>query len=283
MEKDAAHLDQAHVEDLVRRALAEDLGEAGDITSKRVVRIDQPARARIFSKQDGVLAGSPIAEAVFHAVDRSTQIEWQVPEGSRLFGDTEIARVQGRARAILAGERVALNFLQHLSGVASLTAKYAEVCERHGVKLLCTRKTVPGLRMVQRYAVAMGGGHLHRAGLFDAILIKSNHQKLAGGTAEAVTRMKANPNLHAEVEVSTLEELEQAIQAGADRLLLDNAETSLIKEAVARTRGKIFLEVSGGVTLRNIASIARLKPDAISVGAITHSAPSIDMALHVLP
>lgn len=282
MHRNRGALDPSHLEDLVRRALAEDLGDAGDITSKRVVRIDQPAKARILAKQEGILAGRPVAEAVFHAVDRSTHIEWQVPEGGNFLSHTEIAKIHGRARAILAAERVALNFLQHLSGVATLTAKYAQACSRHGVKLLCTRKTLPGLRAVQRYAVTIGGGELHRAGLFDAILIKTNHETLAGGLTEAVRRMKANPHLSAEVEVSTLEELDQAIAAGADRLLLDNADPPLIKEAVARTKGKIFLEVSGGITLKNIASIARLKPDGISVGAITHSVSSIDMALHVL-
>lgn len=283
MERNEEVLDPAYLEDLVRRALSEDLGGAGDITSKRIVRIDQPAKARIFAKQEGILAGRPVAEAVFHAVDRSVDIQWKVREGSSLFPETEIAILRGRARAILAAERVALNFLQHLSGVATLTTKFSTVCSKHGVKLLCTRKTLPGLRAAQRYAVSVGGGHLHRAGLFDAVLIKTNHEKLAGGLVEAVKRMKAHPNISAEVEVSSIEELEQAMAAGADRLLLDNADPATIKEAVARTRGKIFLEVSGGVTLKNVASIARLKPDAISVGAITHSAPALDLALHVLP
>lgn len=283
MDRNTGKLDPSHVEDIVRRALAEDLGEAGDITSKRVIRIDQPANARLFAKQEGILAGRPLAEAVFDAIDRSLRIEWEVEEGGPLSPGTEIAMIRGRARAILAGERVALNFLQHLSGVASLTEKYVRTCSKHGVKVLCTRKTLPGLRAVQRYAVTVGGGELHRAGLFDAILIKANHERLVGGVTRAVTRMKANPHLSAEAEVSTLEELEQAISAGADRLLLDNADPPLIKEAVARTKGKIFLEVSGGVTLKNIASIARYKPDAVSVGALTHSAQSIDMALHLHP
>lgn len=283
MERNSGALDASQVHDLVQRALAEDLGEAGDITSKRIVRIDQPAKATIFSKSEGVLAGSPLAEAAFHQVDRSIEVEWAAAEGDRLYPDSNIATVKGRARAILAAERVALNFLQHLSGVATLTAKYAEACSKHGVKLLCTRKTLPGLRAVQRYAVTVGGGSLHRAGLYDAILIKTNHEKLAGGLAEAVSRMKANPNISAEVEVSTLDEVELAMEAGADRLLLDNADPPLIKQAVALTKGRIFLEISGGVTLKNVASIARLKPDAISVGAITHSAPSLDIALHVVP
>ncbi|MGI8425893.1 MAG: carboxylating nicotinate-nucleotide diphosphorylase [Actinomycetota bacterium] len=274
-------LDRSELDELVRRALAEDLGDAGDITTKRIIRIDQPGKGRIVCKQAGILAGRPVADAVFNAVDRSLVIEWLAEEGSEILPGTDLALLHGRARAIFAAERVALNFLQHLSGVATVTSKYAEPCLKYGVKLLCTRKTLPGLRTVERYAVAVGGGQMHRAGLFDAILIKSNHSKLAGSLGEAVRRTKANPNLSAEVEVSDMEGLEEAIEAGADSILLDNAGLDLIKKVVARTRGNIYLEVSGGVSLKNIAAIARLKPDAISVGALTHSAPSIDLALHM--
>lgn len=275
-------LNRAEIEDLVRRALAEDLGEAGDITTKRIVRIDQPATAVITSKQDAVLAGSPVAEAVFHAVDQSLQVKWLVEEGAPLVAGLDVARISGRARAILAAERVALNFLQQLSGVATLTSSFVKVCEPHRVAVLCTRKTVPGLRAVQRYAVAVGGGALHRAGLFDEILIKENHEKLAGGIEKALRRTKANPNLRAEVEVETIEELKEAMAAGADRILLDNADLPTIKQAVAVTKHEVFLEVSGGITLKNLASIARLKPDAVSVGALTHSAPAIDLSLSIV-
>jgi len=274
-------LDRIELDALVRRALAEDLGDAGDITTKRIIRIDQPGKGRIVCKQDGRLAGRPVADAVFNAVDKSLAVEWLLDEGAVLRPGAEVALLHGRARAIFAAERVALNFLQHLSGVATITAKFAESCDKYGVKLLCTRKTLPGLRTVERHAVAVGGGQMHRAGLFDAILIKSNHEKLAGGITEAVHRTKANPNLSAEVEVCDMDELEEAIQAGADGILLDNAGPDLIKKAVARTKDQIYLEVSGGVSLRNINAIARLRPDAISVGAITHSAPSIDLALHM--
>lgn len=275
------HLDRNELEDLARKALAEDLGEAGDITSKRIVRIDQPGRARIIAKSDGILAGIPVADAVFAAVDRGLSVEWRTSDGATVEPGMLLAELQGRARAILAAERVALNFLQHLSGVATLTSQFVERCTPHGVRVLCTRKTVPGLRPVQRYAVAVGDGHLHRAGLFDAILIKTNHMRLSGGITEALKRTKANPNLEAEVEVRDLAELEEAISGGADRILLDNADVKTIAAAVKATRGRVFLEISGGVNLENIESIAKLKPDAISIGRITHSAPAMDISLEV--
>lgn len=275
-------LDRAELDDLARRALAEDLGDVGDITSKRIVRIDQPGRAEIIAKAEGILAGVPVAAAVFEAVDKGLQIDWKLTDGAKLAPGDVIAMVSGRARAILAGERVALNYLQHLSGVATLTARFVEICTKHGVRVLCTRKTIPGLRAVQRHAVAIGGGKLHRAGLYDAILIKNNHEKLSATITEAIKRTKANPNLQAEVEVGTIAELTEAMEAGADKILLDNAELEVIKEAVKLTRGKVFLEVSGGINLSNVEKIARCKPDAVSIGMITHSPTAIDIALHVL-
>lgn len=274
-------LDRAELDDLARRALAEDLGEVGDITSKRIVRIDQPGRARILAKSHGILAGIPVAETVFRVVDRSLKIDWRATDGSVLEPGFVVADIGGRARAILAAERVALNFLQHLSGVATMTAAFVDRCSKYGVRVLCTRKTLPGLRAVERYAVTVGGGHLHRAGLYDAILIKTNHERLSGGIGETLRRTKANPNLVAQVEVATIEELEEAMSAGADSILLDNAGEQTIAEAVARTRGKVFLEISGGITLQEVESIAKLKPDAISVGRITHSAPAVDLSLEM--
>lgn len=274
-------LNSAELDEVVRRALAEDLGEAGDVTTKRIVRIDQPAKAKIIAKSPGVLAGGPVAEAVFHAIDRGVIVDWRVREGEEVEAGTTVANVAGRARAILAAERVALNFLQHLSGVATQTAEFVSVCRKHGVQVLCTRKTLPGLRGLQRYAVTVGGGKLHRAGLFDAILIKNNHEKLAGGVSQAVKRVKAVPNLEIEAEVADLYELRDAMEAGADRILLDNADLETIKEAVAITKGKVFLEISGGISLDLAKKIARLKPDAISVGRITHSVKAVDLALHI--
>lgn len=275
-------LDRPALLDLARRALAEDLGEVGDLTSKRIVRIDQPGKAQIVAKSEGTLAGAPVAEAVFHFIDKTLKIEWLIAEGGRLEPGLVVAEISGRGRAILAAERVALNFLQHLSGIATLTGRFVEICSKHNVSVLCTRKTLPGLRAVERYAVTVGGGQLHRAGLFDAILIKTNHEKLAGGIGEAVKRTKANPNLEAEVEVTSLDELDEAMTAGADRILLDNADLKTIAGAVKQTRGKIFLEVSGGITLKNVEEIARLQPDAVSVGALTHSAVAVDLALRIV-
>jgi nicotinate-nucleotide pyrophosphorylase (carboxylating) len=275
-------LEEANLQELVRRALSEDLGEQGDITSKRIVRIDQPGRARILAKSKGLLAGAAVADAVFHAIDKTVAIDWKVTDGEALRAGLTVAEISGRARAILATERVALNFLQHLSGIATVTAEFVNKCAKYGVRVLCTRKTLPGLRAVERYAVSVGGGSLHRAGLYDAILIKTNHEKLAGGIAEAVRRTKANPAIEAEVEVRNLIELKDAMEAGADRILLDNADLKTIEKAVKATRDKVFLEISGGVTLENIGPIARLKPNAISVGRITHSAPAVDLSLEIL-
>ena len=281
----AAHVppppDQLELEELARRALAEDLGQAGDITSKRIVRAELPARARILAKSPGILAGTAIAAAVFRAVDPALAVDWKLGDGAALAPDLTVAELSGRARAILAGERVALNFLQHLSGVATLTAAFVAEAEPHGVKILCTRKTVPGLRRLERDAVAAGGGTRHRAGLYDAILIKTSHIALAGGIAEAVRRARANPPMPVEVEVRTAEELEEALEAKAEWVLLDNAGPTQIAAAVARTRGVASLEVSGGVSLATVGAIAALHPEAISVGALTHSAPAVDLALHI--
>lgn len=265
--------------DQVQAALAEDLGDAGDITSSAVVGSTQTARARIVGKSSGILAGIPLVEEVFRQVDPSIEIAWSVSEGEPIVPGTVIASLSGKARSILAGERVALNFLQHLSGVATATAELAQICRRHGVRLLCTRKTLPGLRSAQRYAVQLGGGSLHRAGLYDSVLIKTNHTKLAGGISRAIRRAKAFSDNTIEVEVTSIEELEEALKAGADSVLLDNADLKTIELAVHAVSGRAFLEISGGVTAENIADIAKLRPDGISVGRITHSVAALDMAL----
>lgn len=267
---------------LVHRALVEDLDDAGDVTSENILEPGQAAKAWIVSKAVGVLAGTNVAEAVFLKMDPALAIEWEIDEGALLEPGAIIGEITGSARSILAAERVALNFLQHLTGVATLTAAFVDACRPHGVQLLCTRKTIPGLRAVQRYAVAVGGGSLHRAGLYDAILIKTNHCKLAGGITEAVRRAKAKSGLAVEVEVETLAELKEAAEAGAERVLLDNADLNIIADAVREKPEGLFLEVSGGVSLDNVEAIAALRPDAISVGKITHSAPAIDLALHVI-
>ena len=265
----------------MRRALAEDLGQAGDLTSKRIVRAELPSRGRIVAKGSGILAGTEVAATVFRLVDPALHVAWALADGAALSPGDTVAELAGRARAILAGERVALNFLQHLSGVATTTAAYVAKCAPYGVAVLCTRKTIPGLRSPERAAVAAGGGELHRAGLYDAILIKTSHIRLAGGIAEAMRRARAQPRLPVEVEVTSPAELDEALQAEAETILIDNAGLDAIAAAVAATRGRAFLEVSGGVTLANVGAIAALRPDAVSVGALTHSAPAVDLALRI--
>lgn len=274
-------LDPTALRLLVQRSLIEDLSDAGDVTSDNILAADQTASARILAKSGGVLAGRPVAEAVFRKMDDTLEISWLVEDGDRMEPGTEVASIAGRARSILAAERVALNFLQHLSGVATATAAFVAECAPHGVQLLCTRKTLPGLRAVQRYAVAAGGGSLHREGLYDAILIKTNHCRLAGGIGEAVRRAKSRSALQVEVEVRTIDEMNEAAAAGAERVLLDNAAPELVAAAVAAKPDGLFLEVSGGVSLDNVGAIAALRPDAISVGRITHSVAAVDLALHI--
>lgn len=274
-------IDPAGLRLLVQRALIEDLADTGDVTSDNILAPDQQAEATVVAKSSGILAGSPVAEAVFFKMDEALQIEWAVEDGGRLEAGTEVARIAGRARSILAAERVALNFLQHLSGVATTTAAFVAACAPHGVDLLCTRKTLPGLRSVQRYAVAVGGGSLHRAGLYDAILIKTNHCRLAGSITQAVERAKSRGNPPVEVEVRNLEEMAEAAEAGAERVLLDNASLETVRRAVAAKPAGLVLEVSGGVSMDTVGDIAALGPDAISVGRITHSVAALDLALRI--
>ncbi|MEX2587244.1 MAG: carboxylating nicotinate-nucleotide diphosphorylase [Actinomycetota bacterium] len=274
-------LDRKQLRLLVQRTLVEDLADAGDVTSDSILDSGRPGSAALLAKSELVLAGLPVADAVFRQMDSELDIEWTVSDGARLAPGDTVGRVSGMVHSIMAAERVALNFVQHLSGVATLTSKFVGICRPHGVQLLCTRKTIPGLRAVQRYAVGVGGGNLHRAGLYDAILIKTNHCKLVGSIEEAVRRAKKRSDAEVEVEVTNLQELHQAARAGAERVLLDNADVDVIAEAVEAKPKSLFLEVSGGIDLDTAASIAACRPDAISVGRITHSAPAADLALHV--
>jgi nicotinate-nucleotide pyrophosphorylase (carboxylating) len=280
--RDLPELDPAELDRLIGAALAEDLDGAGDVTSEAIVDADRLATARILAKSHGILAGAPVADRTFKRLDPSVEIEWLASEGGHLEPGEAVARLHGLARPMMAAERVALNFMQHMSGVATLTAAFVSASAGHPVKILCTRKTLPGLRAVERYAVAAGGGSLHRAGLFDAILIKTNHSRISGGILEAVRRAKAASSTSVEVEVRNLGELEDAIAAGADWALLDNADVETIRGAVALAKGRAGLEISGGVSLDSVGSIAALGPDAISVGKLTHSASAVDMALQVL-
>ncbi|MGB9791814.1 MAG: carboxylating nicotinate-nucleotide diphosphorylase, partial [Thermacetogeniaceae bacterium] len=253
------------------------------VTTDSLVPEDARAEAVIYSKERGVLAGLDVAERVFRTLDPGVRMEKLLSDGCLLEPRKPIARVAGSARALLTGERVALNFLQRLSGIATATRRLAELIDGTGARLVDTRKTAPGLRLLEKYAVRVGGGYNHRTGLFDGILIKDNHIKVAGGIAEAVRRVRSSAphTLRVEVEVEDLEQLEEAVRAGADAVLLDNMPVAMIREAVRRYKGRILLEASGGITSQNIREIAEAGVDLISVGAITHSAPALDISMDI--
>jgi nicotinate-nucleotide pyrophosphorylase (carboxylating) len=270
------------LDDQIQRALAEDLGETGDITSNAVVPAGAQCRATAISRMEGVVAGLPVFARAFELIDSSVEAELLVEDGMGVDADVPIVNVSGPARSVLAGERVALNFLQHLSGVASLTRRYVEACEGTASSVLCTRKTLPGLRALERYAVVQGGGVLHRAGLYDAVLIKDNHLRLAGNVTEAVSlaRDGAPAGTKIEVEVETLDQLQEALAAEPDQILLDNMALEDVKRAVELSSGReVALEVSGGVSLDTIGGFAAAGELLISVGRITHSAPALDISL----
>ena len=271
------------MDDLIDRALAEDLGDA-DLTSQAVVPADTGARARIEQKAPGVIAGLDLAGAVFRRVDPALQWKACADEGSwRERGG--VAEVTGAARSILGGERVALNFLGHLSGVATLTARFVRAVEGTGARILDTRKTTPGLRELEKRAVVAGGGENHRLGLFDAVLVKENHARLAGGVGEATARALAGApeDVRVEVECSDLVEVSAALDAGAGRLLLDNMQPEGLREAVRLADGRAELEASGGITLESVRAVAETGVQFISVGALTHSAPALDVSLQLEP
>jgi nicotinate-nucleotide pyrophosphorylase (carboxylating) len=267
--------------DLVRRALEEDVG-AGDVTTDATVPPEARARATIVQKAPGVVYGLDAAEAVFASLDPAARCERLVAEGLWREEGGPVLAVEGLARALLTGERTALNFLGHLSGVASMAARAARAVEGTGARVLDTRKTTPGLRALEKAAVAAGGARNHRAGLHDAILIKENHIAAAGGIAQAVASARAAaPELAGtlEVEVRDSEEIEQALAAGAPRLLLDNMDDTQLRAAVAQVAGRAQLEASGGVTLDTLRERAATGVEWISMGALTHSAPALDLSL----
>jgi nicotinate-nucleotide pyrophosphorylase (carboxylating) len=266
---------------LVARALQEDVG-SGDITTQATVAPGTRARALITQKAPGVIYGLEAAERTFAALDPDARIERLVPEGVWREEGGPVMSIAGLARALLTAERTALNFLAHLSGVATLAARAARAVEGTGAKVLDTRKTTPGLRTLEKQAVAAGGASNHRRGLYDAILIKENHIAAAGGIAEAVARARAAaPELAdaLEVEVRNPEEIEQALAAGAPRLLLDNMDERALRAAVAQVAGRAELEASGGVTLQTLRSRAETGIEWVSMGALTHSAPALDLSL----
>jgi nicotinate-nucleotide pyrophosphorylase (carboxylating) len=267
------------MQELIDRALSEDLG-SGDVTSLAVVPQDATARARIEQKAPGVIAGLRAAESVFRRVDPALRWHTHVSEGEWREGGL-VAEVAGSARSILAGERVALNFLGHLSGVATLTARYVKAVDGTGARILDTRKTTPGMRALEKQAVLAGGGHNHRVGLFDAMLLKENHEALGGGVGEATRRAlaAASDGMKVEVECATLDEVDEALEAGAASILLDNMSLEELRAAVEKARGRAETEASGGVNLETVRAIAETGVDWISVGALTHSAPALDLSL----
>jgi nicotinate-nucleotide pyrophosphorylase (carboxylating) len=270
-------------DELVARALAEDVG-SGDVTSEVTVPADARARARVYQKAPGVIYGLGYAELAFLALAPGARFISLTPEGVWRPAGGEVLEVRGPARALLAAERTALNFLGRLSGIATLTARCVREVEGTGARILDTRKTTPGLRMAEKAAVYFGGGTNHRIGLFDEILIKENHAAAAGGVGEAVRRARAQrPDLPVEVEVRSLAELDEALAAGAPRIMLDNMDLATMREAVARTAGRASLEASGGVTLETLREIGETGVQFISVGALTHSAPALDLSLLLEP
>jgi nicotinate-nucleotide pyrophosphorylase (carboxylating) len=273
-------LDPSVYRDLVRCALAEDLG-SGDITTEAIVPAGLPARGLFLAKRTCVLAGLDVAREVFAQVDAA--VEWVAfkRDGDLCEADDTLARVQGPAAALLAAERTALNFLQHLSGIATLTRRFVEAAGST-LTVLDTRKTLPTLRGLEKYAVRCGGGTNHRVGLFDAVLIKDNHIRLAGGMGEAVRRARAaRPGLTIEVEAQSLEDVDMALEAGAEAIMLDNLDDVTMAEAIARVARRARVEISGGVTLDRMPALATLGADCVSVGALTHSAPAADISLEM--
>jgi len=267
----------------IRNALAEDIG-SGDVTTNSIVPPDARMSGRIIAKQAGVIAGLDVAAATFSLLDRGVKFLPHIEEGKCVENRQVLADLSGAARALLTGERTALNFLGRMSGVATLTRQFVEAAAGTKAVILDTRKTAPGLRLVDKLAVRRGGGQNHRVGLYDMILIKDNHIDFAGSLAEAVSRARgAGNSLQVEVEARTLEDVRAALELGVERILLDNMSTKMMSEAVTLTNGRAKLEASGNVTLENVRKIAETGVDFISIGALTHSARVFDVSLNFTP
>ncbi len=274
-------LTDTDIQDNVRAALAEDIG-SGDITAA-LIPASATATARVITREDGILCGRAWVDAVFAAVDPSLRPEWAAAEGDRIAADSTLFTVRGPARALLTAERSALNFLQLLSGTATRCHHYASLVAGTGVRLLDTRKTIPGLRNAQKYAVRCGGCHNHRMGLYDAFLIKENHISACGGIAAAVREARSvAPGKPVEVEVESLDELQQALTAGADRVMLDNFSLQDMRDAVAVVAGRLELEASGNITEANLRSVAETGVDFISIGALTKDTRALDLSMRLL-
>lgn len=269
------------LEPLVRHALREDLGRAGDLTSDSIVPVTARARLRLVAREAGVLAGLDMARMAFRLMDEGIELRAQLEDGARLMPGDVIAVLDGPARTILSSERVALNFLGHLSGVATATASIADAIREYGTRVSCTRKTMPGLRAVQKYAVRVGGGSNHRYGLDDAVLIKDNHIAVAGSVREAVLRARAGVGhmVRIQLEVDTLDQLEQGLALGVEAVLLDNMSIDTLKQAVKLVNGRAITEASGRITAQTAAAVAQTGVNLIAVGWLTHSASVLDIGL----
>ena len=269
------------LKEFIEKALAEDLG-SGDVTSEATIPAESTSEAVLLAKQNLVLAGIEVSREVFFILDPTIQFTLFAKDGDIIHAGTEIARLSGNTRALLAGERVALNLLQHMSGIATLTAKYVEKLKGLKAEVLDTRKTLPGLRQLEKNAVRMGGGKNHRMGLYDMILIKDNHIKAAGGITKAIAsvRMKTG-NLRIEVETKTIDEVREALAAKADIIMLDNMPIDVMRGAVKMIEGRALVEASGNVTLETVRNIAETGVDFVSSGSLTHSAPAADISMKI--
>ena len=274
------HMDPALYREIVKAALAEDVG-SGDVTTSATVDALLTARGVFLAKADCIVAGLEVAIEAFRQLDAGVRADIGSPDGSVCRAGDSIATVTGSARALLVGERTALNFLQRLSGIATRTRRFVDAADGR-ITILDTRKTTPLLRALEKYAVRVGGATNHRVGLFDAVLIKDNHVSLAGGVVAAIERARrARPDLRIEVEAQTLGEVDQALAAGADTILVDNMTTRDIRAAVSRAKGRAKVEISGGVTLERIPELATTGADYVSIGALTHSAPAVDISFEI--
>jgi len=269
------------LERLVELALAEDVGD-GDVTTEALVPADLRCSAQLFVEEPGVVCGAELAGAVFRALDDSVGVETVLADGTAVTGYALVAELEGPARAVLTGERTALNLLGRLSGIATLTRQFADAVAGTRATILDTRKTTPGLRALEKYAVRCGGGANHRAGLYDAVLVKENHLRIAGGIAPAVAALRARWDGPIEVEAETLAEVGEALEAGVERILLDNMSPAEISAAVDLVDGRAELEASGGISLGNVHAYAATGVDFISIGALTHGARSLHVSLDVL-
>ncbi len=279
-----ARLSPLLVEDAVARALKEDLGDAGDITTNATIPAAANAKAVIAARKPGVIAGVDLGLAAFRLADPAIRVSIEKDDGARAQKGDAVLSIEGPARGVLSAERVALNFMGHLSGIATATAALVDAVEGTGAKIACTRKTTPGLRAFEKHAVRCGGGHNHRFGLYDAVMIKDNHIAAAGDIAKALAAARASVGhmVKIEIEVDGLEQLEEALANGADVVLLDNMAPADLKRAVAINKGRAVLEASGNVTLETVRAIAETGVDVISSGWITHSAPTLDLGLDFL-